>query len=77
MDKVFRTGPNIRVWDARTGGARTALDYAKQSSCDRRLADLFYSTGAFYKGGASFYKGGASYRGTGKSKGTGYTRASL
>ena len=70
MDKVFRTGPNIRVWDARKGGARTALDYAKQSSCDRRLEDLFYSTGAFYKGGAS-------YRGTGKSKGTGNTRASL
>ena len=47
MVRVFRTGPNTLVWDAKKGGARTALDYAIQSACDGRLQDLFTASGAY------------------------------
>ena len=49
MVRVFRTGPNVLVWDARKGGARTALDCAIQSRCDGRLQDLFAKSGAYGK----------------------------
>lgn len=37
------------MWDAKKGGARTALDYAIQSACDGRLQDLFALCGAYGK----------------------------
>ena len=61
MVRVFRTGPNTLVWDAKNGGARTALDYAIQSACDGRLQDLFAKSGAY---GKSTDKG----KGKGKNK---------
>ena len=64
MVRVFRTGPNTLVWDAKKGGARTALDYAIQSSCDGRLKDLFQLSGAYHMG-------------NGKSMGKGKKRASI
>ena len=64
MVRVLRTGPNTLVWDAKNGGARTALDYAIQSACDDRLKDLFHLRGAYHNG-------------KGQRKGKGKTRASL
>ena len=54
------------MWDARRGGARTALDYAIQSHCDDRLEDLFTKRGAYY--GKSFGKGTDKGKGKGKKK---------